>query len=199
MACRSPRGEHDRTRGRRPEILDAALAVFSSSGFHGGSLRDIARRAGLSQAGLLHHFPSKEHLLRAVLARRDEIVRRQLGEPVPDGLDLIRRLLVLPAATRTRELVRLHVITSAEGVVASHPAHGYVRQRQQSVLELVSRALEQAAAHGDLRGDVDCAGAARTLVALMDGLQVQWLLDPDQTDITEDLWRCLQPLLTTGP
>ena len=197
MACRSPRGEHDRTGSRRPEILDAALTVFSSSGFHGGSLRDIARRAGLSQAGLLHHFPSKEHLLRAVLARRDDIVRQQLGEPVPDGLDLIRRLLVLPAATRTRELVRLYVITSAEGVVAGHPVHGYVRQRQRSALELVGRALEQAAARGDLRGDVECAGAARTLVALMDGLRMQWLLYPDQTDITEDLRRCLQPLLTT--
>jgi AcrR family transcriptional regulator len=199
MACRSPRGEHDRTRGRRPEILDAALAVFSSSGFHGGSLRDIARRAGLSQAGLLHHFPSKEHLLRAVLARRDDVIRRQLGEPVPDGLDLVRRLAALPAVTRTRELVRLHVITSAEGVMACHPVHGYVRQRQRSVLEMVSQALERAAAHGDLRGDVDCAGTARTLVALMDGLQVQWLLDPEQTDIADDLRRCLQPLLAAGP
>ena len=61
----------------------------------------------------------------------------------------------------------------------------------------MGRALEQAAARGDLRGDVECAGAARTLVALMDGLRMQWLLYPDQTDITEDLRRCLQPLLTT--
>jgi AcrR family transcriptional regulator len=172
--------------------------VFSSSGFHGGSLRDVAHRAGLSQAGLLHHFPSKERLLRAVLTWRDDIVRRQLGEPVPDGLDLLRRLVTLPAATRTRELVQLHVITSAEGVVATHPVHGYVRQRHASDLEMVRQALERAAAHGDLRGDIDCAGTARTLVALMDGLQVQWLLRPEQTDIADDLQRCLQSLLTVG-
>ena len=186
-------GEHP---GRRQEILAAGLAVFSASGFHKGSVRDIARRAGLSQAGLLHHFPSKAHLLRAVLTWRDDIARRQLGEPAPAGLDLIRRLVALPAATRTRELVQLQVITSAEGVAAGHPVHGYVRHRQAAAVDTVREALEHAAARGELRHDVDCAGTARMLVALMDGLRVQWLLHPEQADVTGDLRRCLQPLLT---
>lgn len=181
---------------RREEIVTAGLAVFSSSGFHGSSLRDVARRAGLSQAGLLHHFPSKERLLQAVLNRRDDIARGQLGEPVPDGLDLIRRLVTLPAITRTRELVQLHVITSAEAAVAGHPLRAHVRLRQASVLDMVRQAFEGAAARGEVRRDVDCAGTARTLVALMDGLQVQWLLHPDEADVPGDLRRCLQPLLT---
>jgi AcrR family transcriptional regulator len=94
------RQDGERPGRRREQVVAAGLAVFAASGFHGGSVREIARRAGLSQAGLLHHFPSKEHLLRAVLAWRDEIARRQLGEPAPDGLDLIRRLVALPAVTR---------------------------------------------------------------------------------------------------
>jgi AcrR family transcriptional regulator len=182
--------------GRREQVVAAGLAVFSASGFHGGSVRDIARRAGLSQAGLLHHFPSKEHLLRAVLARRDEIARRQLGDPAPGGLDLIRRLMTLPAVTRTRQLVQLQVITSAEGTAAGHPVHGYVRQRQASFFDLVRQALEDAASRGELRPGVDCAETARMLVALIDGLQVQWLLHPEQADIAGDVRRCLQPLLT---
>ena len=176
--------------------MAAGLAVFSASGFHGGSVRDIARRAGLSQAGLLHYFPSKAHLLRAVLAWRDDIARRQLGEPAPDGLDLIRRLLALPAVTGARDLVQLQVFTVAEGVAAGHPAHGYVCNRQASARDAVRRALEQAAARGQLRPGVDCAATARTLVALIDGLQVQWLLQPGQVDIAGDLRRWLQPLLT---
>jgi AcrR family transcriptional regulator len=181
--------------GRRPQIVAAGLAVFSSSGFHGGSLRDIARRAGLSQAGLLHHFPTKEHLLRAVLGWRDDLARRQLGEPAPDGLDFIRRLVALPAFTRTRELVRLQVITLAEGVAPGHPVHGYVRHRQASVLDTVRQALEAAAARGELRPGVDCAAAARMLVALIDGLRLQCLLHPEQADIAGDVGRWLQPLL----
>ncbi len=90
----------------------------------------------------------------------------------------------------------MHVIVSAEGSVADHPVHGYVLERHASVLEMVRRAFERAAAHGELRRDVDCASAARTLMALMDGLQVQWLLHPDAVDIAGDLRRCLQPWLT---
>jgi AcrR family transcriptional regulator len=182
--------------GRRQQIIAAGLAVFSSSGFHAGSVRDIARRAGLSQAGLLHHFPSKAHLLRAVLAWRDDTARRQLGEPAPDGLDLIRRLVALPAVTRSGELVQLQVITLAEGVAPGHPVHGYIRQRQASAVDMVRQALEHAAASGDLREDVDCAGTARMLVAVIDGLQIQRLLHPEQADITGDLRRWLRPLLT---
>jgi AcrR family transcriptional regulator len=197
------RGESAQTLARRQEIVNAGLAVFSSSGFHGASLRDVAERAGLSQAGLLHHYPSKGHLVEAVFTWRDNEARRRLGEPVPDGLDLIRRLVALPATTRTREaatltreLVQLHVVMSAEGSLADHPVHGYVLERHTSVLKMVRRAFERAAAHGELRRDVDCASAARTLIALMDGLQVQWLLHPDAVDMAGDLRRCLQPWLT---
>jgi AcrR family transcriptional regulator len=196
MTTRRRRGEYAQTLARRQEIVNAGLAVFSLSGFHGASLRDIAERAGLSQSGLLHHYPSKEHLVEAVFTWRDNEARRQLGEPVPDGLDFIRRLVALPAATRMRELVQLHVIVSAEGSRADHPVHGYVAERHASVLEMVRKAFERAAAHGELRRDVDCASAARTLIALMDGLQVQWLLHPDAVDMAGDLRRCLQPWLT---
>src|SRR5438105_12116112 len=148
MTTRRRRGESAQTLARRQEIVNAGLAVFSSSGFHGASLRDVAERAGLSQAGLLHHYPSKEHLLKAIFTWRDNQARRQLGEPVPDGLDLIRRLAALPAATRTREaatrtreLAQLHVIVSAEGSAADHPVHGYVLERHTSVLEMVRKAF----------------------------------------------------------
>jgi AcrR family transcriptional regulator len=189
------RGERAQTLARRQEIVAAGLTAFSSSGFHGTSLRDVAGRAGLSQAGLLHHFRSKEHLLKAVLAWRDDEARRQLGEPAPHGLDLIRRLIARSSATGTREFVRLDVIVSAEGTAADYPVHDYVRERQTAAHEVVRAAFERAAAHGGLRRDVDCAAAARTLTALMAGLQVQWLLDPADADIEGDLSRCLQPWL----
>jgi AcrR family transcriptional regulator len=200
MATRRRRGENP---SRRQQIVNAGLAVFSSSGFHGASLRDIAERVGLSQAGLLHHYPSKEHLLKAVLIWRDDEARQQFGEPGPDGIDLIRRLVAPPAAARTfeaaartRELVQLNVIVSAEGSAADHPVHGYVFERHVSTMEMVREAFERAAARGQLRRDVDCASAARTLIALINGLQVQWLLHPNQVDMPGDLRRCLQPWLT---
>jgi AcrR family transcriptional regulator len=181
---------------RRQQILRAGLVVFSSSGFHGASLRDIAERTGLSQAGLLHYYPSKKRLLEAVLSWRDDRARGQLGEPVPDGLDLLRRLVARLATAPTRELVQLDVIVSAEGTSADYPVHGYVLERRARALDLMRGAFERAAAAGDLRPDIDCATAARTVIALVDGLQMQWLLRPDAADIEGDLRRCLQPWLT---
>jgi len=158
------RGERAQTLARRQGIVAAGLVVFSSSGFHGASLRDVAERAGLSQAGLLHHFRSKEQLLKAVLAWRDDEARRQLGESVPHGLDLIRRLIARSSATPTRELVQLEVIVSAEGSAADHPVHGYVRERHASAFETVRRAFQLAmgrGAHADRAHDRP-AGAVAT-------------------------------------
>src|SRR3954449_3709684 len=65
------RGPYAKTAARQQEILDTALEVFAQQGFRGASLREIAERVGLSQAGVLHHFDSKEALLAAVLEQRD--------------------------------------------------------------------------------------------------------------------------------
>jgi AcrR family transcriptional regulator len=46
-----------------PLPLAAALAEFVEHGYHGTTVRDIARRAGLSVSGLYHHYPSKQEML----------------------------------------------------------------------------------------------------------------------------------------
>jgi AcrR family transcriptional regulator len=194
---RKPRGEYAKTRARRQEILEAAIEVFSSAGFHKGSLRDVADRVGLSQAGLLHHFPSKEHLLQAVLALRDDDARVRLGEPLPEGIDMLRGMVELAQYNAsTPELVELHVILSAEGTSADHPIHDYFVTRYGLVFDMIREAFEHAEAQGQLTPGVDCASAARTLIALMDGLQVQWLLHRDEVDMAGDLRRYVQSLLT---
>ena len=191
------RGEYAKTPERRQQIVDAAVEVFSSAGFHKGSIRDVAEKAGLSQAGLLHHYPSKEHLLEAVLTWRDSETRRLLGEPFPEGLDFLRGMVrAAEHNATTPELVELHVIVSAEGTSEEHPLRDYFVRRYASVVDLTRRAFERAATEGQVQPGVDCASAARTLVALMDGLQIQWLLDPDHVDMAADLRRYLQPLLT---
>jgi len=60
------------TRIRREKtgaILEAALDVFSTLGFHGATLDQLAGAAGLSKPNLLYYFPSKEALYRGLLER----------------------------------------------------------------------------------------------------------------------------------
>ena len=54
---------------KRDDILDRAEALFTEHGFHGVSLAAIAAAAGLGNAGLIHHFPTKQKLYREVLKR----------------------------------------------------------------------------------------------------------------------------------
>jgi AcrR family transcriptional regulator len=195
--ARRPRGEYGKSRARRQEIVDAAVEVFATAGYNKGSLRDVADRVGMSQAGLLHHFPSKEHLLQAVLTWRDDDARALMGEPSPAGVDLLRGLVELAAYNAGRPaLVELHVILSGEGASAEHPLHDYFVERYEQVFSMIQSAFEEAAERGQLRPEVDCASAARTVIALMDGLQLQWLLHRDQVDMPGDLRRYLQVLLT---
>jgi AcrR family transcriptional regulator len=61
-------------------ILDRAAALFARRGFAKTSVQEVADAVGLSKAGLLHHFPSKEVLHQAVLGQAEALGRRVLDE-----------------------------------------------------------------------------------------------------------------------
>lgn len=52
---------------KRQAILDTALALFVSQGFHGTSTASIAKQAGVATGTLFHHFPSKESLMESLM------------------------------------------------------------------------------------------------------------------------------------
>lgn len=82
-------------------ILDAALEVFSSQGFRGATLDQIAEVAGLSKPNLLYYFPSKEAIHQALLAQLLTVwldplrAMRAEGDPVAEILGYVRRKLDL--------------------------------------------------------------------------------------------------------
>jgi AcrR family transcriptional regulator len=179
--ARQPRGPYAKTAGRRQEILDTALEVFAQQGFRGGSLREIADRVGLSQAGVLHHFDSKEALLAAVLEQRDahNNVAFSADLAAHGLLEAVRAAVRRDAASEG--LVRLFVTLSAEATDPEHPAHAFFVRRYADLVATVEREVAEEQAAGTVTPSVDPALMARQLVALWDGLQVQWLLDPGQS------------------
>ncbi|MCI4658307.1 TetR/AcrR family transcriptional regulator [Cryobacterium zhongshanensis] len=192
------RGSYAKTAGRRREILEASIEVFANHGFRNGSLREIAERVGMSQAGLLHHFSNKNELLAGVLELRDERSVALVPLDETPGIETIRGMV--RAAEYNAEfapgLVELHCVLSAEATAPEHPAHQYFVDRYTWVVSLMSEAFTNAQAAGQLREGVDPRSAAQSLIALSDGLQVQWLLAPDTLDMAEELRRYLRPLFT---
>lgn len=57
---------------RKDKIVKAASALFSERGFNGATTRELARRAGISEALLFRHFPDKKRLYQAILQSRME-------------------------------------------------------------------------------------------------------------------------------
>ena len=57
---------------RRRQLLDSALDLFAAKGFEGTTTKEIAAAAGVTEAIIFRHFPSKEALYSAVLDRKHE-------------------------------------------------------------------------------------------------------------------------------
>ncbi|MFF8558929.1 TetR/AcrR family transcriptional regulator [Streptomyces albidoflavus] len=167
-----------RNEDRRGEILRAALEVISERGYRAASLAAVAERVGLTQQGLLHHFPTKEALLVGVLEARDQ------WDATPREswrLDLLAALVDYNA-TRPA-IVRTFSALLGESVTGDHPARAYFSGRY-AVVRADMAAILRTAYGGRLPSGLTPEQAAPLLVAVMDGLQYQWLLDPEAVDMT---------------
>ncbi|MFF3258780.1 TetR/AcrR family transcriptional regulator [Streptomyces sp. NPDC002932] len=183
-------------RARREQIVTRAAEVYADVGYHGASLREIAKRAGLSHVGLHYYFPSREALLAAVLERRDEEDTARLGPKEYSPTAAVRHLVALADHNAGHPgIVELYVRLAAEAIAEDHPAHQYFTDHYGTTREYVHRALRELAEQGALRDGVDPRVAAAGFVALMDGLQVQWLTSPDEVDMAGVLRSHLEQLL----
>lgn len=170
------RGPYAKTAEQRRRILDVAVDVFGRRGNRGSSLREIADKVGLSQAGVLHHFGSKSALLMAVLEQRDEAV-----EEAPDTLEgqVAAARALLDDATSHPGLTQLFTTVSAEATDPDHPAHDFIVARYERTAGEFAASLRRAQETGEISADVDVEAGARLVMAAMDGLQLQQLLNPD--------------------
>ena len=177
------RGSYAKGVLKREEILLTALDVIASHGYRRTSVRDLADAVGLSQAGLLHYFDSKEELFTSVLRKRDEVnlatVFRDGGELPDPGVLLANYVELVRHRAEVPGLVQLHAALAAESTDPSHPAHEYFAQRLVFLKSTFTEVFTGLQARGEFAAGVDAAAFAVTLIALVDGLQVQWMHDPE--------------------
>jgi AcrR family transcriptional regulator len=185
---RRRRGASVASEAMKRSILDAASEVFAESGYRAGSVRAIAEKVGITDAGVLHHFGSKNALLAEVLEWRDERIAPLLPEPGTSGVETFIGLLRIADYIPTEPgIARLHSTLLAESTDPSHPAHEFFVKRYDRTRDGLVDDFRQAAVQGRLRAGVDPVHAAAATLAIMDGLQLQWLLHPDAVIIRETL------------
>ena len=177
------RGPYRKGIKRRQEILDAAQEVFGRVGYVGGSLQQIADQVGVSRAALVRYFPDKESLLTALLQQWEaENSERARSNP---GLENIRGLMnVVKFNVEHRGSIELFLTLATEASNPAHPAHEFMAARYKNSKAYFLGELMRASSSGEVlpMTEIQARSEIEGLFALLDGLQIQWLLDP-QADL----------------
>ncbi|MFF5255927.1 TetR/AcrR family transcriptional regulator [Streptomyces leeuwenhoekii] len=185
------RGPYEKGEAKRTEILHAALEIFAAEGYRGTSLRKVAARCNLSLPGLMHYFDSKEDLLTQVLRMRDETARERQDERTsPESYrEIIRE------GAKTPGLVELFVSMAAAASDPGHPAHEHFSQRYPVLRERVAAFVRERMDEGRMTTVIPPDRLAVLLLAVADGIQLQWLIDRsvDMEQPIDDIMRLLDP------
>lgn len=195
---RQPRSRPE-TIARRRVILDAAVDIFGAKGFAGGPLQDIADQVGMTHAGILHHFGSKDQLLLEVLEHRDQTDVADIeGQHIPDGIGLFRHLVKTALLNSQRAgIVQAYAVLSAESVTDDHPGRSYFERRYRTLRSEVVAAFREVCAERGIDTPDTVDDAAASILAVMDGLQVQWLLDPTAVDLAQASAFAIESIVST--
>jgi AcrR family transcriptional regulator len=160
---------------RKVRILEVAERLLARNGWRNTSLAQIAKEAGVSPAGLLHHFESKEQLLNAVLDARDDDDDMHADR---EG-DLVTQICrVAERFHRAPELVGTFTVLLIENIAPDAPLHDRLLKRQQAAVDIVTDLIGRAQRAGTYRQDFDPATKAVEILAFVNGMETAWLLDP---------------------
>jgi AcrR family transcriptional regulator len=160
---------------RKLRILNVAERLLARHGWRNTSLAQIAKEAGVSPAGLLHHFESKEQLLNAVLDARDtddDIHADRSGDLVTEICRVAERF------HRAPELVGTFTVLLIENIAPDAPLHDRLLTRQRDAALIVAGLIERGQQAGRYRTDFDPAIKAIEILAFVNGMETAWLLDP---------------------
>lgn len=175
-----PDGRIARGDNRRAAILEAASREFGRRGYETARIADIARAAGVTDAGLLHHFSTKKDLFLAVVELRESVYA-----PFSD-MALVSARVVFDAfiATATKaeqepDLARFRMMLTGAAALEGHPVAGRAGENLRRALGALEPVLRAAIDSGELRDEVDPRQVVLELFALNDGIRSLWASWPE--------------------
>ncbi len=170
------RGNYAKGEIKRKQILSAVTEAVAAGGSRYAHLSEVARKVGLTKAGLLHYFPTREVLYEEVLRARDVHDRDQY---TTDRRGVEGYFAVIEHNREVPGLARLYAEFSVEATREGHPAREFFLERYTYLREALCTDIADAQSTGEMGPHVSPEVLADLLIAAADGLQVQWLLNPD--------------------
>lgn len=184
---------------RRALIVNEAIRFIGERGYNGFTVQALAEQCGLSNAGLLYYFGSKDQLLISLL---DEVERRETenvaplanaaanertdGEGLPARAFQLLRTIVKGFVDRP-EIGRFALVLQSEALDQSHPAHEWFSIREKAVLKLFTQLASPLVEEPE--------SCARQLAALMFGLEQQWIRADQDFDLLAEWEKAIGMIL----
>lgn len=194
----------------RQELLDAALSVFSASGYAAARLETIAAQADATRGAIYHHFGSKLGLYQALLDQADDQRIALIQEAIDEGgaaAAILRCILqqtleLLAADSRFRQITALRLLSRDDAPELAALAAAQRQQTAQVVAEFAAF-LQQA---GMNQNALPASTLARAFLAYQDGLAHFWLRNTDQfclrdeaAGLTDVFWHGLFHFFSSPP
>lgn len=166
----------------RQKILEAAARLVMEKGVKGTSLADIAREAGISKGTLFYHFPTKDELVYELTVRHfdrliqgflkgiDHIEDEKPEKIVYEGLNLV---------LQAKERGKLNLYLLQEAFMGNDELKEKFKNTYRDYHTLMQQFLRKLTGKEEKEDEVKAA----MLVSLLDGLIIQWLMQPEVVEV----------------
>jgi AcrR family transcriptional regulator len=164
-------------------ILKAARTLFAQKGMEECTIRDIAKKAGVSPASVVVHFKSKTALLEEALCADIENAFSELTTAMPEDLGLLDRLMHLSKAffrlyDKNRDLYRALIRSTVFEPAGETPIMSNLSERY---IQFLSHIIEEQKTRGVILPEVDCRVAAASVFSLYMGALIMLFRMPEMS------------------
>ena len=177
---------------RRRELIDAGIACLGEGGMSGFTIDRICTHAGVSRGLINHHFRTKDELLLQIYAAMTEHLIGEGDSASP--LDDLRGIIDFNFDEHSFNTANLRAWLSVWGEIANNrPLFELHRQRYEVFKSRIEADLREIAAQCGLA--IESGRVARQLIALIDGLWLEYCLHPEEFTLAmarEDCYHLLR-------
>ena len=164
---------------KRRQILDAAIHVFATRGFHACRVSDVADEAGVAYGLVYHYFQSKDEVLDTLFLERWELLLAAIGEiderdiPAREKLHAIASFIV-DSYRHDPELMKVIIVEVTRAANTFGATHiGVIQRAYQRIAAIVAAAQ----ADGSFRSVVSAEFAAMAFYGAIEQVLTGWIFD----------------------
>ena len=184
----SPRTEEQFQKIREEKkalIMETALELFANEGYHNASINDIAKKAGISKGLIYNYFDSKEELIKTIIFKSfDEFI--QFIDPNRDGILTKEEIRLFIEKSFTILQENLHFWKLYFATLMQPEVYRLVEEK---IWEIASPFMKMMENFFQSQGYKDPVAETRFLAALLDGVQLHLILDPEHYPLEETIQR----------